>query len=150
MFSTGTDVSLPFAERPLPFERGTPDDLERRFGNLAGRRRPPRVDPPPPGPVNRNDTPRVDVRLYVSADSVNSSRAILALQEITRIFPAAALNIYVMDVALEIEAATRDRVLFTPTLIVTDLSNRSTRVLGDLSNSDVMVDLLRTMGVEPV
>jgi hypothetical protein len=95
-------------------------------------------------------TPRVDVRLYVSADSMNSSRAVLALQQITRIFPPAALNVRILDVANDIDAASRDRVLFTPTLIVTDLAQRSTRVLGDLSHVETLVDLLRATGVEPV
>ena len=145
-----TDVSTPCAEGPVPFGPATADELERRFGDTIGRRRGPKEPTPPPGQSPITTSPRVEVRLYVSADSMSSSRALLALQHVTRIFPPTAINVRVLDVARDVDAASRDRVLFTPTLIVTDLAQRSTRVLGDLSNVETLVDLLRATGVEPV
>jgi hypothetical protein len=93
---------------------------------------------------------RVQLRLYVSADSMNSSRAVLALDQIIRAFPPRGLHTTVLDVANDVDKATADRVLFTPTLIMIDRQQRSTRVLGDLSNVDVLVELLRAAGLEPV
>jgi hypothetical protein len=150
MLSPALSVVLPFGESPLPFDPTTVDELERRFGAdvppPAGiDMRPPRKGSPPAGAFDN-----VEVRLYISHNSISSFRAVRAVEHITRAFPPAGLRVRILDVAHEIEAASQDRVLFTPTLIMTDRSRRSTRVLGDLSNAEVLVDLLRAAGLEPV
>ncbi len=150
MLPTPPDVVFPFVEPPLPFGLDTFDDLDRLFGDGLRRRGP--TDSPRDGkPATPGVTAdRVELRLYVSADSMNSARAVVALEQIVRAFPPRAFRTHVLDVATSVDAAARDRVLFTPTLILTDRAQRSTRVLGDLSNVDVLVELLRATGLEPV
>jgi hypothetical protein len=150
MLPPPSDVAFPFVEPPRPFGLDTFEELERLFGDGLRRHGP--IDPPPTrNPATPSVTAdRVELRLYVSADSMNSARAVMALEQIVRAFPPRAFRTHVLDVATSVEAAARDRVLFTPTLILTDRAQRSTRVLGDLSKVDVLVELLRATGLEPV
>ena len=129
----------------------TVDELERRFA----------AEPPPRGmrpaaDVHHGKMPDarqelVDVVLYVSVDSLNCGRATSALQALLAQFPQdAAMRVRIVDVAHDVESAVADRVLFTPTLIVTDRQQRKTRVLGDLSNLTVLWELLVAAGIEPL
>ena len=45
--------------------------------------------------------------------------------------------------------AEADRVVFTPTLLLRGLSPSGTRVVGDLADEDVVINLLRLGGMEP-
>jgi hypothetical protein len=130
----------------------TVDELERRFA-AAGP--PPRGMRPAPDahhrhiPDAREDL--VDVVLYVSINSLNCGRATSALQALLAQFPQdAAMRVRIVDVAHDVESAVEDRVLFTPTLIVTDRQQRKTRVLGDLSNLTVLWEILVAAGIEPL
>lgn len=92
----------------------------------------------------------VDIRLYVSGNSLSCGRAMATLQTLLREFPSDAVRFRLIDVLHDMDGATRDRVLFTPTLIFTDHQQRKTRVLGDLSNPKVLWDLLLAAGLEPI
>lgn len=77
------------------------------------------------------------------------ARAELVLRGLLRQYASDAFTLRVVDVARNIEAAERDRVLYTPTLICRG-SKGDTRVLGDLSNVSVLIEVLHAMGVEPL
>ena len=134
---------------PLPFDPATIDDLEWR---LAGNGRPGPTGSlrPPWGHDRAARVDAVEMVLYVSGSSVSCSRAARAVHDVVREFPANSLKLRVVDVLDDIDGATRDRVLFTPTLIFTDRQQRKTRVLGDLSNTRVLWDLLVGAGLEPI
>ena len=89
----------------------------------------------------RGQPAQVELVLYVSAGSVPCSRALAILNAILREFPPDLIHLRVLDVAAHIEHATRDRVLFTPTLLCRTKTG-VTRVLGDLTNRDVLFDVL--------
>ena len=86
--------------------------------------------------------------LYVSGNSLNSTRAVRSLTTLLQRYPAGQINVRIVDVASDVDAATRDRVLYTPTLIVTDRSLRTTRLLGSLANAEVLAELLSSLGFE--
>ncbi len=143
------NVLNPSAPPPLPYDPETIDALEWQLsgqsrtpiGGIVG----PRAD--------ENQGYRagfVEMRLYVSENSLNCGRAAIALQQVLREFPSDAVHLRVFDVLHDIDAATHDRVLFTPTLIFTDQRQRKTRVLGDLSNAKLLWDLLLAAGLEPL
>lgn len=146
----GELVIFPVTEPGDLFSGITASRLERKFGErrrTRGRSTPARVD------SDSNLSPpddRVALSLYVSHDSASCARAVVALQQIIRIFPAEAFQVRIIDVASDVDAAARDAVLFTPTLMMLDRGGRATRMLGDLSNVNVLVDLLRGAGLEPV
>ena len=126
--------------------------IERRRRNPLGTR----ADAPPvassgtPPPRKRQAVPlAADLVLYVSGSSLNSVRAVRSLRSLIDRYPPNALRMRIVDVADDVTGATRDRVIFTPTLIITDSAERTTRLLGSLSNADVLADLLRAVGLEP-
>jgi circadian clock protein KaiB len=101
-------------------------------------------------PRKRHATPlAADLVLYVSGNSLNSIRAVRSLRSLIDRYPPDALKVRIVDVADDVTGAARDRVIFTPTLIITDSAERTTRLLGSLSNADVLADLLRAVGLEP-
>ena len=142
-------VNFPVTPDLFPFNKKTPDELERLFGEpRSDGPRPP--EPAPYGLKSGRDDDRVVLRLYVSPDSMSCARAVVALQQMIRQFPPRAFRVQIVDVAADVDAAARESVLFTPTLTMIDGAGRATRVLGDLSNASLLVDLLRGSGLEPV
>jgi hypothetical protein len=144
-----TSVWNQFEPPPIWFDPATFDRIERQLaGNGEHRSKahnsPPPLESPPFGGAT------VDMLLYVSGSSLSSSRAALALQAVLREFPSEAVRLRIVDVCQDMEGATRDRVLFTPTLIFVDQQQRKTRLLGDLSNTKVLWDLLLSAGLEPI
>lgn len=143
------NVSNPFGPAPFGFDPATFEEIERLLsGNNHDESKPastPRwLEQPPLGKGV------VDIRLYVSGNSLSCGRATATLQALLREFPSDAVRFRLVDVLHDMEGATRDRVLFTPTLIFTDQQQRKTRVLGDLSNPKVLWDLLLAAGLEPI
>jgi circadian clock protein KaiB len=102
-----------------------------------------------PGSPKAASDHAADLVLYVSGDSINSIRAVRSLTALMQRYPPDTVRVRIVDVAEDVAAATKDRVLFTPTLIITDSAARTTRLLGSLSNAEVLADLLRTVGIEP-
>jgi hypothetical protein len=132
-------------------EGGARRRIERSRKNPVGHGgdRPP-VSSGTPLPGKRHTPPRAaDLVLYISGTSLNSIRAVRSLRSLIDRYPPNALRMRIVDVAADVTGATRDRVIFTPTLIITDSAERTTRLLGSLSNADVLADLLRAVGLEP-
>jgi hypothetical protein len=97
-----------------------------------------------------NSAAQCHLRLYVSPESVSCGRAIGALRGVLGDVPPDLLRVEVIDIARDVEAATQDRILFTPTLIFKDGSDRTTRLLGDLSDPSLLLDLLQSAGIARV
>ena len=110
---------------------------------------------PVPGDGARRDAitgsppPAVSLRLYVSQGSLHCERATRSLSQVLARYAPGAIALQILDVAREPERAARDRVLFTPTLIIVDRRDRTTHVLGSLSSPAVLVDLLQAAGLDP-
>ena len=142
------DVSNPFGSLPFGFDSATFEEIERKLsGHNDHGPKPASTQPWLQQPPLDNGV--VEILLYVSDNSLNCGRAMATLQALLKEFPSNAVRFRVVDVLHEMDAATRDRVLFTPTLIFTDQQQRKTRVLGDLSNPKVLWDLLLAAGLEP-
>jgi hypothetical protein len=127
----------------------TPDELERRFNSP---RRQQKLDPDRRSRDQRpvTSSARCDLRLYVSSESVNCSRATSALRSLVGHLPSKELRLQIIDVAVAVDAATQDRILFTPTLILRNGSGHVTRFLGDLSNPVLLLEMLRDAGVTSI
>ena len=142
-----TVVSLPTPAIPLySFDA---DEIDRLFGDSPApfRAAPKRAS----GNGNAaNSAAQCHLRLYVSPESVSCGRAIGALRGVVGDLPADVLRVEVIDIARDVEAATQDRILFTPTLIFRDGSDRTTRLLGDLSDPSLLLDLLQSAGIARV
>ena len=146
---TYTDFDSQTLTDPLLIVSLTADELERRFDNP---RRPPRAAPQRPShdrePVTQSS--RCELRLYVSSESVNCGRAVAALRSLVGDLPSRELQLQIIDVAVDVQAATDDRILFTPTLLLRNGSGHVTRFLGDLSNPGLLLDMLRDAGVTSI
>jgi hypothetical protein len=109
------------------------------------------MGPPPPIWIVEDDMQRrhepLELVLYVSANSPACAKAIRTLNELFRHVPATYAHLAIVDVALNVEAATRDRVIFTPTLLCGRGIPR-VRVIGDLSNREVLAELLHSVGLD--
>ena len=142
------NVSNPFGPPPFGFDPATFEDIEWQLSGHDDQRSKPVTAPSSlEQPPLRNGA--VEILLYVSGNSLNCGRATSTLQTLLREFPSESVRFRVVDVLHDLDGATRDRVLFTPTLIFTDQQQRKTRVLGDLSNQKVLWDLLLAAGLEP-
>jgi DNA-binding response OmpR family regulator len=102
----------------------------------------------PSADVDRTQPAHIELVLYVAPGSVWCQRALHLTRETLRQYQSADVELHVLDVTQEIEAAERDRIVFTPTLV-----KRSPPphvwVLGDLSKGQVLTDLLLTCGISP-
>jgi hypothetical protein len=115
-----------------------------------------RTGPPPPRTHASDDDAapartRVDLVLYVSQGSPACAKAVATLRALLSESPGRRIRLTVLDVAEHIEAATRDRILFTPTLLCgTRTRPPHVRVLGDLTNRHVLFDVLEmaTLGIK--
>lgn len=118
-----------------PFDPDVYADSEQRY----------RMGPPAPRSFSQDGAggqhAHVELVLYVSANSAPCSKALGILRAILLDFPQGLIRLRVLDVADHIEHATRDRVLFTPTLMCRTKTG-VTRVLGDLTNREVLFDVL--------
>ena len=90
----------------------------------------------------------VELVLYVSSASVSSIRAQRILRDILDKYEPHQVKLSITDVGREPEDAARDRVLFTPTL-VKRTPPPTVWILGDLSQTQVVLDLLHMCGLDP-
>lgn len=98
-----------------------PDELDRLFAD--DRRY--RIGPLTSAPADAGDgadgvavaAGRVELILYVSSNSLPCARAIASLRSMVALFPPGRVTFEVRDVAQHTDAAARDRILFTPTLL---------------------------------
>lgn len=93
--------------------------------------------------------PRVELVLYVSPSSIACARAQRVMENILRGYDPAKIDFQVRDLATEADAAVRDRILFTPTLLKRS-PPPNVWVLGDLSRPWIVTDLLQMCGVTPL
>lgn len=123
------------------------DGIER----LCAEERRYRMGPPPPiwlaDDEMRQRTQPLELVLYISANSPACARAIRTLNDLFQHVPANYAHLSIVDVALNVDAAARDRVIFTPTLMCGRGVPR-VRVIGDLSNREVLVELLQSAGLD--
>lgn len=100
-------------------------------------------------PSAMNDSPakpRVDLTLYVSAASLASMRALRALEQLLLQYDPDEVRLRVVDLAKDPSGADEDdRIVFTPTLVQRYPAPRI-RVLGNLTNTQVVVDMLEAAG----
>ena len=84
--------------------------------------------------------------LYVSPDSRASLKARANLAAILERYGNEKVRFEVCDVSREPLRAEADRILYTPTLVLKSAS--PAWIVGDLSNHEAVVQLLRTAGLE--
>jgi len=101
-----------------------------------------------PDPVSVPGSARVELVLYVSADSPASQRARRHLESALAAFDAGQYRLEVCDVGEDPARGEADHVVFTPTL-VTRCGGLANWVLGDLGERTMLLDLLQACGVEP-
>jgi hypothetical protein len=86
--------------------------------------------------------------LYISPHSLACARAQRVMHEILRRYDRERIRFRVCDTTQEPDAAARDRIIFTPTLVKRS-PPPSIWVLGDLTRPEVVTDLLHMCGVAP-
>lgn len=88
----------------------------------------------------------VELVLYISASSRYASTAQRNCQTLLEQFDQRQVNFEICDVGQHPERAEEDAVCYTPMLVKRRPLPRA-YVLGDLSNADPLVDLLKSCGV---
>jgi CheY-like chemotaxis protein len=92
--------------------------------------------------------PRVELMLYISRSSLASLRALRAMDQLLLSYEADDVKLTVVDLAKDASrVADEDRIVFTPTL-VQRYPQPKARILGDLEDIQVVVDLLEAAGVK--
>lgn len=91
----------------------------------------------------------VELRLYISPTSPASLKARRTMEKLLDKFRAAHISFEVFDLALEPERAEMDKVVFTPTLVKRRPEPRAW-IVGDLSDPNVVADLIHMCGIEPI
>jgi CheY-like chemotaxis protein len=91
---------------------------------------------------------RIELVLYVTAESIPCHRAKAAMKDILKDYDANYIDFRIYDLDRHLGAAQRDRIIFTPTL-VKRWPDPKVWVLGDLTRRAVVVDLLEMAGVAP-
>ena len=134
-------------------------ELARARGQLVQSRATPRPPSMPPAEVGvakgsaaprAGRAPRVEFVLYVSTASRASLKALRNLSRLLGDYDPCDVRLDVVDLSREfVRSAEEDRIAFTPTLVKRTPAPRI-RVLGDLSDTTVVRDLLSDAGVEPV
>jgi hypothetical protein len=88
----------------------------------------------------------VELVLYVAPGSPACARARANLEAALLRYDRARVRVTVQDVAQDVAAAERDRIVFTPTLLLRGAEAGC--VVGDLSRADAVDALLMLVGVE--
>ena len=88
----------------------------------------------------------VDLVLYVAPNSPASARARANLDAALAGYDRARIRLTVLDVSQEVEEAERDRIIFTPTLLLRGAEAGC--VVGDLTERDAVTALLSLSGLE--
>jgi circadian clock protein KaiB len=107
------------------------------------------MDPGNPAPRPASHGPRVELVLYVSSASPASIQARRNLERILEQFVPSQVKLSVCDLGRDPLAGEADRVAFTPTL-VKRYPEPKMWILGNLRDPEVVGDLLRVCGVDPI
>jgi hypothetical protein len=91
--------------------------------------------------------PRIDLILYMSAESEKSRRALRAVREVLKDYDPDQVRFSTCDLSVTPQDAEADSVVFTPTL-VTQGSGPRTSIIGNLEDRDILRDLLDASGVD--
>lgn len=83
----------------------------------------------------------VELILYVAGQVAASVRARRNLEQLVAAHGGADVRVEIRDVAVDVDAAERDHVVFTPTLIVR-AGGIETRALGDLADGSALDGIL--------
>ena len=92
-------------------------------------------------------TYKIELVLYVSSESPASMQARRNLERLLSQFEASQVKLTVRDLVHDPSAGDADRIAFTPTLVKTHPEPKMW-LLGNLRNSEVLIDLLRVCGVD--
>jgi CheY-like chemotaxis protein len=133
----GLDPDTPLMRKPLDVER-----LLVQVQTIVGRQ------PDPPAAARPENSPPAVITLYVNRASPFSERARQHLHELLAGYDLAGVRFEVCDLLENVEQAARDRVVFTPTLVYRG-RGATAWVLGDLSDTKVVKDLLALAGLRP-
>ena len=146
MFTPTDTVNSLHVPSPQLLGFRTPRAVERWLHAHGGDEHQPRrrADRPDPLPATRTR----ELVLYVSAGSLASARAEATLQRLLAAAPSGELSLRIVDVAQHVDLAERDRVLYTPTLICRH-PRGDVRVLGDLSDARVLIEVLADLRIAP-
>lgn len=129
---------------------GKPIDLDRFLEQvrkiLKTSDQPP--EPAPQAPEAAAGPAKLELVLYVSPASPASMQAQGNMERVLDGFNRADVAYSVCDLQRNAESADHDRVVFTPTLVKRYPVPRMW-IIGDLSDGDIVADLLRTSGVSP-
>jgi CheY-like chemotaxis protein len=90
---------------------------------------------------------RIDLVLYTSPESDKCQKAIRVIQQVLDRYNAAQVRFTICDVARNPRLAQEDSVVFTPTLVKRGPGPR-TWLIGNLDQTDLLVDLLEVSGVD--
>jgi hypothetical protein len=135
--------------KPVDFKRFLPQ-LKAMLANESGGGKP--LAPEPEDTMARPEVvspeTRIELVLYVTADSIPCHRARAAMKEILKDYDASYVDFRVYELESHLAAAQRDRIIFTPTL-VKRWPDPKVWVLGDLTRRAVVIDLLEMAGVSP-
>jgi DNA-binding response OmpR family regulator len=96
--------------------------------------------------MGANDSPRVELILYVSK-TARCEQAIQTIQQVVRRFSPGRVNLTIHDLSADPNHGLEDSVAYTPTL-VRRLPRPRTFLMGDITNPEVVVELLQGVGEE--
>lgn len=137
----GVPEETPLLHKPIDLERLL---VQVRTIVPSAGGAPPAPRETPPGA----DAALLDLVLYVSKRSPASLKAQHRMNEVLAQFDPGRVRFEVFDLFQHAASAERDRVVFTPTLVKRWPAPRAW-ILGDLTNDDVVRDLLTMCGVPP-
>jgi circadian clock protein KaiB len=129
-----------FLDRMLELTGETRHRLRGPAGHQAPRRHKANHAPDPP-------PPKIDLVLYLSAESEKSQKALRAVREVLSQYVASQVKFSTCDLSKSPQDADADSVVFTPTLVKQGPGPR-TSIIGNLNQKDVLTDLLDASGVE--
>ncbi|HEY3122186.1 MAG TPA: response regulator [Vicinamibacteria bacterium] len=135
--------------KPLDLDRFLQQvrNILRTDSRVKGPAKPAPPAAPPPAPAAAPPAPQVEMVLYLSANSPASVKARANLEELLKGWEA-SVKLELCDLGRDAARAEDDHVVFTPTLVKIRPSPR-VWVLGDLSNQEVVIDLLHMCGAAP-
>lgn len=90
---------------------------------------------------------RIDLVLYTSPASDKCQKAIRAIQQVLDRYNVSQVKFTICDVAKNPQVAEEDSIVFTPTLVKRGPGPR-TWLIGNLDQTDLLVDLLDVSGVD--
>jgi circadian clock protein KaiB len=99
-------------------------------------------------PPEERPTPRVELVLFVSSASQYAHTAVRNCERVLARIDGRRVRFEVVDVSQHPERAEAERVVYTP-MLLKRLPLPRVYVLGDLSNSAALLDLLESCGLEP-